>query len=187
MNLPEDDEILDLFDQGGSSSHKAFTLLVRKYQELTYWQIRRMVKNHEDSNDIVQNVFIKIYKALPKFKREAALYSWIYRIAYNETIDFISKHKKRLNNVTISDEFIQLKDNNTFGSTITSERIEELLFDAIQTLPEKQALVFQLKYFEEKKYTEISELLNTSVGGLKANYSHAVQKIKDYLQKQLNH
>lgn len=187
MNLPEDDEILDLFDQGGSSSQKAFTLLVRKYQQLIYWQVRRMVKNHEDANDISQNVFIKVFKSLPNFKRESALYSWLYRIAYNESINFLEKNKKRKLDFSLSDQYIQIKDDSTFGDTISSVTIEKLLDEAIATLPEKQAIVFQLKYFEDKKYTEISEILKTSVGGLKANYSHAVQKIKDFLNKKLNH
>ncbi|MDX1349354.1 MAG: sigma-70 family RNA polymerase sigma factor [Putridiphycobacter sp.] len=156
-----------------------FNKIVSTFQERIYWQIRRMTKNHNDTEDILQNVFVKVWRGLPKFKAESAIYSWIYRIAFNETATFLKKEKKHLSS-DVDDPIIE----NTLsvdGKTFSSQEISEVLMQAIATLPEKQAQVFQLKYFDDLQYGAISELLGTSVGGLKANYHIAVKKIEEFI------
>lgn len=186
MSHLEDKELLALFSEGGSSAEKAFGLIIDKYSEPTYWQIRRITKNHEDTNDVLQNVFVKIWKNLPGFRAESALYTWIYRIARNEALNFLEKNKKH-NSAEIDHALFENLKGTTLSTELTGEQIEELLNEAINELPEKQAMVFNLKYFDDKKYSEISTLLGTSEGGLKASYHHAVKKIELFLRSKLNH
>ena len=157
-----------------------FKQIVKKYQERIYWQIRRFTKNHDDTQDVMQNVFIKVWKGLPNFREEANLYSWIYRIAFNESHTFMSKQQKRptvdLDPPLFENQLL------TDGKDISGEEIEAALAKALETLPEKQRQVFEMKYFDDLKYDEMSEILDTSVGALKASYHHAVKKIEDYLK-----
>ncbi|MFK8044867.1 MAG: RNA polymerase sigma factor [Crocinitomicaceae bacterium] len=169
-----------LWDGYESNNEIGFKKIVDTFKERVYWQIRRMVKNHNDSEDILQNVFIKTWRGLPKFKGESALYSWIYRIAYNETITFLKKESKHIAS-DIDDPIIE-NGLSVEGKDFSSQEISDILMAAITTLPEKQAQVFQLKYFDDLKFSEISDLLGTSVGGLKANYHIAVKKIESYIK-----
>jgi len=171
-----DQDILRLFFTNGKEQI-AFGHLVNKYQERVYWHIRKMVINHEDANDVTQNTFIKVWKGLPKFKKESNLFTWMYRIATNETLNFIQSNKKK---VAQSLEDIQVESQSE-DSFFTGDEIEAKLYKAIGTLPEKQRVVFNMKYFEELKYTEIAEILGGTVGSLKASYHHAQKKIEAHL------
>lgn len=171
----------DLLAQFKTNPEVGFKLIVETFQERVYWQIRRMTRNHEHAEDVMQNVFIKAWKGLPNFKGEAAIYSWLYRIAYNECITFLNKENKN-STQTLDDSIIE-NGANVNGRDFSSEEISAVLMNAIATLPEKQAQVFQLKYFDELKYQEISEMLGTSVGGLKATYHIAVKKIESFIQQ----
>ncbi len=183
---PDDNEIFELLSQGASYTERAFNIIVKKYGKQLYWQIRRITKNHEQTNDILQNVFVKVWLNLEGFKQESSLYSWMFRIARNETITFLEK-EKRNSSVDMDDSVVEIIAGHASLDTHTSEEISELLMKAIEKLPEKQSQVFQLKYFEDLKYSEISQQLGTSEGALKASYFHAVQKIQEYILSQLNH
>ncbi len=157
---------------------QAFTRLVEEYKEKLYWQIRRMVVSHDDADDVLQNTFIKVWTGLDTFRGESKLSTWLYRIASNETINFLERQRKTI--TSIDDEesglALQLESDPYFDGDETQRQLQE----AISTLPVRQRQVFNLKYFEEMKYEEMSELLDTSVGALKASYHHAVKKIVDY-------
>ena len=172
-------EIISLINQ--KKERKAFKVIVDTYNQQVYWHIRRMVLNHDDANDVLQNTYIKVWKALSKFKGNSKMFTWLYRIATNESITFINKRKKQ----NVSLDTIQLKESQTNNQTVlmTSDTIKQKLYLAIETLPAKQRVVFNLKYFEELKYQEISKITSTSVGALKANYHHAVKKIEKYLKE----
>ncbi len=157
-----------------------FKQIVERFQERVYWQIRRITKNHQDTEDVMQNVFVKVWHNLPKFQGKSALYSWIYRIAYNESITFISK-ESRIKKQDFDEPLIK-SGLTVEGKEWSGAEISEILMKAIATLPEKQAQVFELKYFDDLKYNEISELLGTSVGGLKASYHLAVKKIEEIIR-----
>ncbi len=158
----------------------AFTQLVRKYQERLYWHIRRMVVVHEDTNDILQNVFIKVWRNLESFREESHLYTWLYRIATNETLTWIDQQKKHAS-VSLSG------DENIFAERLSAQKdfspnkIEWKLQQAILSLPDKQRLVFNLRYYDEMPYDQMAELLDTSAGALKASYHHAVKKVEAML------
>lgn len=186
MNHQEDEHIVNEFLKGGTRAEKAFSLLVKNYGELLYAQIRRITKNHEHTNDVLQNVLVKVYQNLGEFRGQSALYTWMYRIARNETLNYLDKEKRR-SGVDLDARVFEIKAGHHLLDQIDSETIERLLSEAIDLLPEKQALVFQLKYFEELKYSEISARLHTSEGALKASFHIARQKIEAYLLKQLNH
>jgi RNA polymerase sigma-70 factor (ECF subfamily) len=158
---------------------EAFKLIIAEYNQKIYWHIRRILISHEDTNDVLQNTFIKIWKALPKFKGEAKIYTWIFRIATNESITFINKKKGAM---SIS-ETPNFKEPSTTQADIKMDatEIERKLEEALSLLPEKQRIVFNLKYFEDLKYDEISSITATSVGALKASYHLAVKKIEKYL------
>ncbi|XCF05678.1 RNA polymerase sigma factor [Tamlana crocina] len=159
---------------------EAFRALISLYKERLYWHIRNIVKSHDDTDDVLQNTFIKVYKNIHNFKGESKLFSWMYRIATNESITFINKNAKRLQ--TSSEEVQQQVINNlTSDVYFEGSDIQLKLQKAIATLPEKQQLVFNMKYFQDLKYKEISEILETSEGALKASYHIAVKKIEDYL------
>lgn len=178
-NIIEDISLVTLFSDE-QTREKAFTLLVRKYQERLYWHIRRMVVTHEDANDILQNVFIKVWKNLADFRQESNLYTWLYRIATNETLTWMTQQKKR-QSISLSD------DENVFADKLASQqgfdvnKIEWKLQQAIQSLPEKQRVVFTLRYYDEMPYEDMATVLGTSVGALKASYHHAVKKVELYL------
>ncbi len=159
---------------------RAFEELVNVYKKRLYWHIRRIVLNHEDADDVLQNTFIKVFKNIEGFNSNSKLYTWMYRIATNEALSFLrSKSKKMgLSNGELQDKMIQNLQADVY---FEGDEIQLRLQKAIATLPEKQKLVFQMKYFEELKYGEISEILETSVGGLKASYHLAVKKLESYL------
>jgi RNA polymerase sigma-70 factor (ECF subfamily) len=159
----------------------AFQELVDCYKERLYWHIRYILKNHEDTDDVLQNVFIKIFKNIRKFKGDSRLYSWMYRIARNESLTFLKKRSKMLK---ITSEELQDHIVNNLESDVYFEgdEIQMKLQKAISTLPEKQREVFQLRYFEEMKYKDMAELLQTTEGALKSNYHHASNKVEEYLK-----
>lgn len=164
------------------TKEKGFSLLVTTYKERLYWHIRNMVKSHDDADDVLQDTFIKIYKNLSGFKGESKLYSWMYRIATNEAITFINR-RSRLMQVS-SEEVIELAVNNLEADVyFEGDEAALQLQKAIATLPEKQQLVFNMKYFQEMKYKAMSLILETSEGALKASYHLAVKKIEAYLEK----
>jgi len=175
-----DSEILEKFSRE-STKNEAFGLLIQKYQEKIYWLCRRMVINHDDADDLVQEVFIKVWKNLDGFRADAQLYSWIYRIASNECLQFLKKQKQR-NQTSLDDANHHLADQYGSLDVLNGDQIQAKLYSAIATLPEKQKLIFQMKYFDELKYEEISTILGTSVGGLKASFHLAVKKIEEHLK-----
>ncbi|MFK7814369.1 MAG: RNA polymerase sigma factor [Maribacter sp.] len=160
---------------------KAFEVLVNTYKERLYWHIRRIVLNHDDADDVLQNTFIKVFRSIDKFKGDSKLYSWMYRIATNESLTFL-KQKSRKLGVTNNELQEQLVENLQADVYFEGEEIQLKLQKALSTLPEKQKLVFNMKYYQEMKYEEISQILETSVGGLKASYHLAVKKIETYLR-----
>lgn len=170
----------DLLDEFKINPSIAFEKIVKKYQERVYWQIRKLLKNHNDTEDVMQNVFIKAWKGLSNFREEANLYTWLYRIAFNESHTFLSKNAK-MQKVDLDPPLFE-NQLSTNGNTLSGEEIEAILMNALDTLPEKQRQVFELKYFQELKFKEISELLGTSVGGLKASYHLAAKKIEEILK-----
>lgn len=161
----------------------AFTAIIKKYQEKLYWHIRRMVVDHDDANDVLQNVFIRVWNGLENFKEESQLYTWLYRIATNECLTFIEQQKKR-SSVSLSDVETGLSNKIKADKHFDPNKLEWKLQLAIQKLPEKQRLVFTLRYYDELPYEEMSRILETSEGALKASYHHAVKKIEDYI---INH
>jgi RNA polymerase sigma-70 factor (ECF subfamily) len=175
----EKDFICDLLNP--KTQNVAFQKLLQDYQRPLYNHIRSIVLNHDDADDVLQNTFIKVFQYLKDFKRESKLFSWMYRIATNEAITFINQKAKR--NGTTS-EVLQNKivDNLKADIYFDSNEIQIKLQKAITLLPEKQQLVFKMKYFEEIKYENMSEILGTSVGALKASYHHAVKKIEDFMK-----
>jgi RNA polymerase sigma-70 factor (ECF subfamily) len=161
---------------------KAFEVLINTYKERLYWHIRRIVLDHDDADDVLQNTFIKAYRNIEKFKGDSKLYSWMYRIGTNEALTFLKTKARKLG---VSNNELQEHIANNLEADVyfDGDAIQLKLQKAIATLPEKQKLVFTMKYYKELKYEEISEILETSVGGLKASYHLAVKKIETYLQK----
>lgn len=178
----DDKDLLFQF-KNEATRESAFTRIVKKYQEKLYWHIRRMVIEHEDANDVLQNMFIKVWKNLDNFREDSQLYTWLYRIATNESLTFIEQQKKRTS-VSLSDEESHLANKIQADKHFDGNKLEWKLQLAIQKLPEKQRAVFNLRYFEEMPYEEMSRVLETSEGALKASYHHAVKKIEDFI---LNH
>jgi len=162
------------------TSRRAFSRIVSEYSERLYWQIRKMVFSHDDANDILQDVFVKAWTNLDNFRGDAKLTTWLYRIAINESITLLNK-KRAQNNVSIDDGDTFLLNTLESDEYFDGDSAQTQLQKAILTLPDKQRLVFQMKYFEEMKYEDMSEILGTSVGALKASYHHAVKKIEKIL------
>jgi RNA polymerase sigma-70 factor (ECF subfamily) len=179
MNEYDDKELLEKFSDE-STRHYAFNLLVIQYQQRLYWHVRRILLEHEDANDVIQNVFIKVWYNLEKFRGDAQLYTWLYRIATNEALSFL-KLKKRKNFLSFSDREYEISDSLGNDPLFTGDKIEKKLQEAIQRLPTQQRLVFNMKYFDGMKYEEIGEILGLTTGGLKATYHHAVKKITKYI------
>jgi RNA polymerase sigma-70 factor (ECF subfamily) len=175
----DDALILQKFEDE-KTRNEAFSLLLNKYQQKVYWHIRRIVLNHDDADDLVQDVFIKVWKNLANFRQDSQLYTWLYRIATNECITFLNK-KKNKNNISLDDLSEQLSDNLNEENYFSGDAIQKKLQKAILTLPEKQKLVFNMKYYDDLKFQEISDILGTSVGALKASYHLAVKKIEQHL------
>ncbi|MGB0368728.1 MAG: RNA polymerase sigma factor [Flavobacteriales bacterium] len=166
-----------------ASRNFAFSKLVNTYQERLYWHIRRIVIDHDDADDVLQNTFIKAFKNLDKFREDSQLFTWLYRIATNESLTFLKKKKKNIF-VSMDDVSHQLSSTLESDPELSGDAIQLKLQQAILSLPNKQRLVFNMKYFEEMKYDEISEILETSVGALKASYHHAVKKIEAHIKNQ---
>lgn len=179
MHTEEDHLLVDL--QSEKDINAAFSKLVALYKERLYWHIRNMVKNHDDTDDVLQNVFIKVYKNIKGFKGESKLYSWLYRIATNESITFLNKKAKK-HNITSAELNQQLIENLQSDVYYEGDAIQLKLQKAVATLPQKQQQVFNMKYFQELKYREISEILETSEGALKASYHLATKKIEEFLK-----
>jgi len=180
MSVQVDDaEILRKF-QDEKTRNEAFNLLLKKYQQKLYWHIRRMVIDHDDADDLIQDTFVKVWKNLPGFRSDAQLYTWMYRIATNECITFLNK-KKQKNNIPLDDVSYELADTLADSSYFNGDQAQLKLQQAISTLPEKQRLVFNMKYYDDMKYEEMSEVLGTSVGALKASFHLAVKKIESFL------
>ncbi len=176
-----DEQILRLISRP-QTLEQGFRLLVGMYQERLYWQVRRMLLDHEDANDVLQNCLVKVYRNIDKFEGKSGLYTWLYRIACNEALSFLEK-KKRQSSASLDDEVSaigkQLKADEFFDGDAAQIRLQQ----ALVTLPEKQRQVFNLRYFEEMGYQEMSTLLDTSVGALKASFHHAVKKIESFLEE----
>ncbi len=166
-----------------ASQEKAFRELISLYKERLYWHIRKIVISHDDTDDVLQNTFIKVFKNINNFKGDSKLYSWMYRIATNESITHLNKKAKinRIDNPTLQ---LQMVENLHADVYFDGDEIQIKLQKALATLPEKQRLVFNMKYFDNMKYKDISEILDTSVGALKASYHHARKKIENYLTTQ---
>ena len=158
----------------------AFRELMSQYKERLYWHIRKIVISHDDTDDVLQNTFIKVYRSIGNFKAESKLYSWMYRIATNEAITFINKKAKE-NKVDIGEFQYKMAENLEADVYFDGNEIQLQLQKAIAMLPQKQRLVFNMKYFDDMKYQDISDVLETSVGALKASYHHAVKKIENIL------
>ena len=157
-----------------STREAAFTRMVREYQEPLYWQIRRLVISHDDADDVLQNTFIKAWNHIDDFRQEARINTWLYRIAINESLNFLNKKKQ-----TLGSELADLSAADALASDsfFDGDELQQQFQTAISQLPDKQRLVFNLKYFDEMKYQDMSQLLGTSVGALKASYHHAIKKI----------
>jgi RNA polymerase sigma-70 factor (ECF subfamily) len=157
-------------------------MLVRAYQQKVYWHIRRMLIDHDDTNDVTQEVFIKIHKNIQNFRENSQLYTWIYRIATNECLNFLQRKKRRFF-LSIGDVEGELAAKLTSSPDVSADDVQLQLQKALLTLPVKQRLVFNMKYFDDLSYEEMAEITHTSVGALKASYHHAVKKIEEFLKE----
>ncbi len=176
-----DSELLEQF-RNEDSRHFAFNLLMKKYQQRLYWHIRKIVIDHEDANDVIQNTFIKVWKSLDGFREDSQLYTWLYRIATNESITLLNQKKKRFF-IPFQDVEYELSNHLTSDVYFSGDRIQLKLQQAILKLPTQQRIVFNMKYFDGMKYEEISAVLKVTVGALKASYHHAVKKIEKYIKE----
>ena len=180
----EDKKILELYRTEGKQEF-AFNLLVEKYSERLYWHIRKLTCSHEDTNDLLQSSLVKIWENLPSFREESKLYTWIYRIATNQTLTFLKK--KRLGAMLSLSSYDTILENKLQSDpSFNGDKLQMALHKAILHLPDKQRAVFNLRYFQELEYKDIAEILDTSVGSLKASYHHAYNKIKKELEEQFS-
>lgn len=177
----EDAELLNLFKEP-ASREKAFTELVKKYQERLYWHIRRLVVVHDDADDVLQNTLLKVWHGLDQFKGQSQVFTWMYRIATNESLSFLEQKKRK--STEALDDSEELSNLVRASEGFNANQLEWKLQLAIQHLPEKQRIVFNLRYYDEMPYEAMSQLLETSEGALKASYHHAAKKIEDFI---LNH
>ncbi len=179
MEKNKEDQLLEEL-RSPSLQRRAFAQLVSEYSERIYWQIRKMVLSHDDANDILQDVFVKAWLNIDNFRGDSKLSTWLYRIAINESITFINK-KRNQNNISVDDDDSFLLNTLEGDEFFDGDEAQKLLQNAVLSLPDKQRLVFQMKYFDEMKYDDMSEILGTSVGALKASFHHAVKKIEKFL------
>lgn len=175
----EDTELIERLRQP-ATCRQAFNEVMRLYSEPLYWQVRRMVENHDDANDILQNTFLKAWQSVEGFRGDAKLSTWLYKIALNEAITFLARERKRLN-LSLDDEESHLINLIESDEYVDGDELAVKLRKAVASLPEKQRLVFNMKYYDEMKYEQMSEILGTSVGALKASYHLAVKKIEQYI------
>lgn len=180
---PQDQEIL-VMAQIPQQREEAFSLLVKKYQQRLYWHLRKMVIVHEDADDLLQNTLIKAWNNLATFRGEASLFTWLYRIATNEALNHLNKKRAELTN-SFEDLEILMANRIDNDPLFTGDEIQKRLQKSILALPDKQRLVFNMKYYDNMKYEEMAEILNTSVGALKASYFHAVRKIEAMIDNEL--
>lgn len=170
--------------QNPATVRQAFARVVAQYSKPLYWQIRKMVLSHDDANDLLQNTFLKAWGSIEYFRGDAKLSTWLYRIAVNETLTFLAREREQRNHkADDADNFLIL--NIESDPYFDGDRAQRILQEAIVQLPEKQRLVFNMRYFDEMKYEDMSEILGTSVGALKASYHHAAKKIEEYLQEHI--
>ncbi|RFS22634.1 RNA polymerase subunit sigma [Chitinophaga silvatica] len=181
MAVSQDDKTLLAIYRHSDTKEKGFTLIIRKYQERLYWHIRRMVIDHDDANDVLQNVFIKVWKNLENFREDAQLYTWLYKIATNESLTFLDQQKRKTS-ISLSEVESGLSNKLKADPQFDPNKLEWKLQRAILSLPEKQRLVFNLRYYDEMPYEEMSRVLETSEGALKASYHHAVKKIEEFIK-----
>lgn len=180
-----DDQTLLTAFRDEASRERAFTAILKKYSERLYWHIRRMVVSHDDAHDVLQNLSIRAWRGLADFRGEASLYTWLYRIATNEALTFLESQKRRAA-LSLSDHEGVLENKLRAEPGFDARRLEWRLQQAIQGLPEKQRLVFNLRYYDEMPYEDMSQITGTSVGALKASYHHAVKKIEAYFKNEPN-
>jgi len=178
--MTNDEEILNSL-KDPKTKELAFRLLISTYKERLYWHIRKIILNHDDTDDVLQNTFIKIWNGIDSFRFESSLFTWLYRIATNESITFLNNRKRKMM-ASLSDGNEYLVGNLESDSYFDGDQYQMILQKAIAILPDKQRIVFNMKYFDEVKYEEMSEILGTSVGALKASYHHAVKKIEEYVK-----
>lgn len=181
MQEYSDEEILEMYRDEGSRN-MSLHYLIKKYQVRLYWHIRKIVIDHDDTDDVLQNCFIKVWKNMGGFKEDSKLYTWLYRIATNESIDWLRK-KKRANLVSINTIEFELGKSLESDPYYKGDEIQMKLQKAVLTLPEKQRIVFNMRYYDETPYKEMSEILETSEGALKASYHIAAKKVEEYLLK----
>jgi RNA polymerase sigma-70 factor (ECF subfamily) len=181
MAVTQDDRALLALYRQPDTREKGFTYIIQKYQERLYWHIRRLVIDHEDANDVLQNVFIKVWKNLEGFREDAQLFTWLYKIATNECLTFLEQQKRK-SAVSLSDVETGLSNKLRADSQFDANKLEWKLQRAILNLPEKQRVVFNLRYYDEMPYEEMSRVLETSEGALKASYHHAVKKIEEFIK-----
>jgi RNA polymerase sigma-70 factor (ECF subfamily) len=179
--LNQDDKELLIQFKETPNKEKAFTAIIKKYQERLYWHIRRMVVEHEDANDVLQNMFVKVWNGLANFREDSQLYTWLYRIATNESLTFLEQQKRR-SSISIDEEDTGLSNKVKASEGFNANKLEWKLQLAIQKLPEKQRIVFNLRYYDELPYEQMSKILETSEGALKASYHHAAKKIEDFIR-----
>jgi RNA polymerase sigma-70 factor (ECF subfamily) len=176
-----DKELVQLFLEGDNPNY-AFNLIVHKYRERLYWHIRKIVISHDDTDDVLQNTFIKAWSALPEFRGDSQLFTWLYRIATNESLTFLKKKRTKFL-LPLVDVERQLSNSIEDDPYFNGDALQKKLQKAVLKLPEKQRLVFNMRYYDEMKYEDISDVLGTSVGALKASYHHAVQKIEKLMEE----
>jgi len=180
MSHLSDKELLAKFRCADTRSY-ALNLIVRKYQERIYWHIRKMVIHHDDADDVIQNTFLKVWTGLDGFREDSQLFTWLYRIATNEALTFLKKKRTKLF-MPLVDVEQQLSRSLECDQHINGDELQLKLQKAVLTLPEKQRIVFNMKYFDDMKYDDMSAVLGTSVGALKASFHHAVKKIEKYIE-----
>ena len=180
MDNYNEKEIIALL-QDSTRQREAFECIVKEYSEQLYWQIRRMVLSHDDANDLLQNTFIKAWTNIDYFRGDAKISTWLYRIALNECLTFMSK-QRATTQLSIEDVQAEVIEKLETDPYFDGDQTQKIFLKAVHALPEKQQMVFNLKYFKEMKYEEISEILGTSIGALKASYHHAIKKIEHFLK-----
>lgn len=182
-NTYNEKEIVVLL-QDPARQREAFARIVKEYSEQLYWQIRRLVLTHEDANDILQNTFIKAWTNIEYFRGDAKMSTWLYRIALNECLTFLNKQRAS-QQLSINEAETEMMNQLESDTYFDGDETQKIFLQAVKLLPDKQQMIFNLKYFKEMKYEEISEILGTSIGALKASYHHAVKKIESFLEKHL--
>lgn len=179
----DDSRILELYRSG--ERNQAFNLIVREYGEQLYWHIRKLVASHDDANDLLQNTYVKAWNAMDTFREDSKLYTWLYRIATNEVLTFLNR-KKIIGFLSINANEAAFERKLAADENFNGTKVQLSLQKAVNKLPPKQKVVFSLRYWEEMKYEDMAEVLDTSPGALKASYHHAYQKVVDYLKKDLD-